>query len=113
RRHTRSKRDWSSDVCSSDLHRQACAPWPSIPDLLLACSKYSAGYNGRSKKPASHAPRGHTYLANCGSHQHWLLANPSGAKYSRRAKGPSGEGQETLNGSQLLALHGDWGKKSE
>src|SRR5271167_1609726 len=23
RRHTRSKRDWSSDVCSSDLHRAA------------------------------------------------------------------------------------------
>src|SRR5207249_8290750 len=24
RRHTRSKRDWSSDVCSSDLSRNAC-----------------------------------------------------------------------------------------
>src|SRR5699024_11854289 len=31
RRHTRSKRDWSSDVCSSDLRgtwsATACAPW--------------------------------------------------------------------------------------
>src|SRR5207249_8748658 len=25
RRHTRSKRDWSSDVCSSDLGRRRCA----------------------------------------------------------------------------------------
>src|SRR5699024_11559781 len=25
RRHTRSKRDWSSDVCSSDLHRQGAS----------------------------------------------------------------------------------------
>src|SRR5207249_5721674 len=30
RRHTRSKRDWSSDVCSSDLHH-----YPNRADLLL------------------------------------------------------------------------------
>src|SRR5699024_11289262 len=29
RRHTRSKRDWSSDVCSSDLHPD-CGPLPTI-----------------------------------------------------------------------------------
>src|SRR5690606_39867169 len=40
RRHTRVSRDWSSDVCSSDLNEQACeqgkcergpreGPWPS------------------------------------------------------------------------------------
>src|SRR2546421_2812428 len=28
RRHTRSDRDWSSDVCSSDLLRDACRPSP-------------------------------------------------------------------------------------
>src|SRR6266704_6027234 len=28
RRHTRSKRDWSSDVCSSDLHPPSRWPWP-------------------------------------------------------------------------------------
>src|SRR5207249_6208557 len=27
RRHTRSKRDWSSDVCSSDLAASCCGPW--------------------------------------------------------------------------------------
>src|SRR5207249_6047609 len=27
RRHTRSKRDWSSDVCSSDLHSNSHIPW--------------------------------------------------------------------------------------
>src|SRR5699024_11434862 len=30
RRHTRSKRDWSSDVCSSDLGGLGCAP-PGAP----------------------------------------------------------------------------------
>src|SRR5207249_6030404 len=28
-RHTRSKRDWSSDVCSSDLTTVACIPEPN------------------------------------------------------------------------------------
>src|SRR5437868_869681 len=49
RRHTRSKRDWSSDVCSSDLaviHRAAClrtvlkhaARWITAEDdIKLAC----------------------------------------------------------------------------
>src|SRR5699024_12053839 len=27
RRHTRSKRDWSSDVCSSDLHHLPLSSW--------------------------------------------------------------------------------------
>src|SRR5690606_40850478 len=29
RRHTRFSRDWSSDVCSSDLHLEALAGWAS------------------------------------------------------------------------------------
>src|SRR5438105_15145325 len=39
RRHTRSTRDWSSDVCSSDLGdfgRQHLATWASIPSAHLA-----------------------------------------------------------------------------
>src|SRR5699024_11929659 len=37
RRHTRSKRDWSSDVCSSDLH---LASWTAGLLLLIAfCPK--------------------------------------------------------------------------
>src|SRR5699024_11320206 len=39
RRHTISKRDWSSDVCSSDLMRQKaqmiCALLPDVPILLI------------------------------------------------------------------------------
>src|SRR6266704_4316705 len=34
RRHTRSKRDWSSDVCSSDLVHGAVAVLPGDPDLI-------------------------------------------------------------------------------
>src|SRR3989440_8830035 len=36
RRHTRSDRDWSSDVCSSDLPRCPPPPPPGTPGSLLA-----------------------------------------------------------------------------
>src|SRR5690606_41189974 len=39
RRHTRFSRDWSSDVCSSDLGattRPTCASWPSTGDQQRA-----------------------------------------------------------------------------
>src|SRR5437868_7466421 len=36
RRHTRSKRDWSSDVCSSDLRSVTYFVWQSDPDGLVA-----------------------------------------------------------------------------
>src|SRR5207249_8593741 len=36
RRHTRSKRDWSSDVCSSDLHRQRVAERPGLDGVINA-----------------------------------------------------------------------------
>src|SRR5438067_7884596 len=32
RRHTRSKRDWSSDVCSSDLRFVVASRWPNVVD---------------------------------------------------------------------------------
>src|SRR5699024_11910474 len=34
RRHTRSKRDWSSDVCSSDLGSKKLAAQPGLADTL-------------------------------------------------------------------------------
>src|SRR6266704_642832 len=34
RRHTRSKRDWSSDVCSSDLGARAVLPRAAVPPRL-------------------------------------------------------------------------------
>src|SRR5690349_22695318 len=37
RRHTRSLRDWSSDVCSSDLYRKKCARL-SVLSSLSRCS---------------------------------------------------------------------------
>src|SRR5699024_11620848 len=36
RRHTRSKRDWSSDVCSSDLGSLTGADWQRLPIAALA-----------------------------------------------------------------------------
>src|SRR5699024_11404697 len=35
RRHTRSKRDWSSDVCSSDLSLDQIFPQPNASQLIL------------------------------------------------------------------------------
>ena len=36
RRHTRLRRDWSSDVCSSDLHEAAAFGHKEIAELLIA-----------------------------------------------------------------------------
>src|SRR5206468_10146056 len=56
RRHTRSDRDWSSDVCSSDLARSARGLWPCAEapgDLLL----FSASVGGfRVQAPESVSP---------------------------------------------------------
>src|SRR5207249_8325371 len=50
RRHTRSKRDWSSDVCSSDL-REMQAGW--------SLAGWSSGFSLRQlKSPAIMAPGG-------------------------------------------------------
>src|SRR5699024_12066711 len=45
RRHTRSKRDWSSDVCSSDLLTITSVRlfYPSVclPDVIVRCYQYT------------------------------------------------------------------------
>src|SRR5207249_8593126 len=47
RRHTRSKRDWSSDVCSSDLSSNILVVHPSVPvgsvQELIAYAKANPG----------------------------------------------------------------------
>src|ERR1041385_9389820 len=49
RRHTRCSRDWSSDVCSSDLHQLArfireheLTQWFSVPSVLNYMAKFDA-----------------------------------------------------------------------
>src|SRR5699024_3419169 len=42
RRHTRSKRDWSSDVCSSDLHYTASDPYSSPSSFRFSDSTLSS-----------------------------------------------------------------------
>src|SRR5699024_5890264 len=49
RRHTRSKRDWSSDVCSSDLGgqwREHIAPLPATQNYVEALRKIGAEQDG-------------------------------------------------------------------
>src|SRR5207249_5637655 len=50
RRHTRSKRDWSSDVCSSDLEG-------SLHLIRLADQRNSCGYCRHIENGGSFAPR--------------------------------------------------------
>src|SRR5699024_11999640 len=38
RRHTRSKRDWSSDVCSSDLRMPSLVPEAILPAVVGSCA---------------------------------------------------------------------------
>src|SRR5699024_11708191 len=47
RRHTRSKRDWSSDVCSSDLNRYAMLTRPDnhLSKFYLARGRHRVGFH--------------------------------------------------------------------
>src|SRR5699024_12008245 len=54
RRHTRSKRDWSSDVCSSDLISFTDHPFSKTPKHVLVICRY---------------------------HDHWLLTNHKSRGY--------------------------------
>src|SRR5699024_1585336 len=48
RRHTRSKRDWSSDVCSSDLSQSTA----SCPSMLSPCNCVLNSYRTATVSPA-------------------------------------------------------------
>src|SRR5699024_11937334 len=59
RRHTRSKRDWSSDVCSSDLHDINLAKNP--PTVIMLVGLQGAGKTTLAGKLSKHLKQeGHT-----------------------------------------------------
>src|SRR5207253_4737078 len=49
-RHTRWPRDWSSDVCSSDLSDAAPGPYDYLLVGLGACTSMTVGLYARAKK---------------------------------------------------------------
>src|SRR5207249_7588259 len=53
RRHTRSKRDWSSDVCSSDLAPHASMGYSIVTRIAPAFSPASAAPHSRASRSAS------------------------------------------------------------
>src|SRR5207249_7802182 len=57
RRHTRSKRDWSSDVCSSDLHYGRPDAPPHLRSTLCRSASASTD-SGGCTQTASRKPRG-------------------------------------------------------
>src|SRR5699024_7958217 len=78
RRHTRSKRDWSSDVCSSDLFRQ------KISVVLLSCETMEC----------AHFPRASCLLLPFHSHDDCRLQLIS-PRYCQQRKNPfSNHGQD-------------------
>src|SRR5699024_11996378 len=50
-RHTRSKRDWSSDVCSSDLVRRRAVPPPELTVLSKKRTQTGLTVPANAKKP--------------------------------------------------------------
>src|SRR5699024_12097554 len=75
RRHTRSKRDWSSDVCSSDLERDdttaacpGCKPSRTTrPNHYRRGSSTARGYDERWRRLSVQARRLSPQCADCGS----------------------------------------------
>src|SRR5207249_5706037 len=50
RRHTRSKRDWSSDVCSSDLRHERVMTAASGTASMIVCRSSSSAVRTKSEK---------------------------------------------------------------
>src|SRR5699024_11440489 len=79
RRHTRSKRDWSSDVCSSDLNLRLHWPWYARINVL---GEFSLRLRGQQESVLSGGKQGTNKLLS------YLIA-----------AGPNGMAQETLAAS--------------
>src|SRR5690606_39347088 len=64
RRHTCFSRDWSSEVCSSDLRREVRLSLPPVTELRVPCAPDAAGppppCHEVPDPPSSQIPRPHT-----------------------------------------------------
>src|SRR5207249_6721496 len=104
RRHTRSKRDWSSDVCSSDLR---CPPGESreAPEgfLVFGVDDLAAAYEELSKRGAvflgapAQRPYGRVaYLHDPAGHEIGLLEEPGRGTEGHRRVAPLVERYERV-----------------
>src|SRR5699024_11757562 len=98
RRHTRSKRDWSSDVCSSDLPEgerarrgdvERVRPWRSVTKTLTGCGAVLAVQEGRAALEDPAGPPGATL-------RH-LLSHASGCFYDSRSEEHTSELQSRFD----------------
>src|SRR5699024_5594778 len=99
RRHTRSKRDWSSDVCSSDLSLQQAAELAGISEeeVKLLNASFKQGYtspNGphRLLVPVAQAGHFHERLQTATLHK------------PRKVVASNGQGQYTVQSGDSLSL---------
>src|SRR6266496_71752 len=81
RRHTRSLRDWSSDVCSSDLTVLAGVPETAPWTLLSAAGEVATFYAGAAEIALYRTETGN-YLSNLtsGAPSLWVALRPTGVE---------------------------------
>src|SRR5699024_183697 len=103
RRHTRSKRDWSSDVCASDhetlLHSQGVGP--------------DAPTRGRGHADGGQGPSGAEHGQTCGGRDGFQVgqSGASGVKPGRVEHGTGNEGGTVVTGQrQAIAQRGARGR---
>src|SRR5437868_14253411 len=85
RRHTRSKRDWSSDVCSSDLIRAPGASSTRIPKLRLLVTRSFS-----TRAPAALAIRSEERRVGKDGRSRW---SPEHEKKRKQRENEGGRGQ--------------------
>src|SRR5690606_40426848 len=87
RRHTRFSRDWSSDVCSSDLpRRHAGGTPPPAPRVCALCRTPAAGAPARTAR--TRADDGGLYVLNApasGAMRAMILAAGRGERIDRKS----------------------------
>src|SRR5699024_12180495 len=101
RRHTRSKRDWSSDVCSSDL--PAGGPCPAGVQRSNSCRQNAPRFTARPPTPCWTTP--HRWTAWCRKPYSWSMRSEERrvGKEWRTGGGPGGRKDRRKGGGQVPA----------
>src|SRR6266498_4683311 len=95
RRHTRCGRDWSSDVCSSDLPgpRPRCIPWVVPPVQLWLCVAPGPSQGQEWPSPGDRPPRPRGPVASISFRDNPPVdSDPPGVALPRQKKGAAPKG---------------------
>src|SRR5207245_4383378 len=81
RRHTRCYRDWSSDVCSSDLRSSAAAGREAVRRASAPSTSVESASGGRGTAPAPPRPRREIGRASC--RERVVISEVGGSIYNK------------------------------